>query len=102
VTNWQPLAALESAKPLTQASAVHSCGFARQRQYGWSSDTRERRRDGGGTGLGGRTVYWAGSVCVLGSECVCVWSSEEECCCVWTSDSDRAKAESRSVSGARH
>jgi hypothetical protein len=43
----QPLAALEPA--------LHSCGFER-RQCGWSSDTSERWRDGGGIGRGGRAV----------------------------------------------
>jgi hypothetical protein len=56
VTSRQPLAALEPAKPLTRASALHSCGFERQRQGAWSSDMSERRQDGGGIGRGKQEV----------------------------------------------
>jgi hypothetical protein len=93
VTNQQPLAALEPAKPLTRAFALHSCGFERQRQRGWSSDTSERRQDGGGMGCGERAV------CV--EQRASAWDVRLAGVCVACGPgSDRAKVESSSASGA--
>jgi hypothetical protein len=92
VRSRQPLASLEPAKPLTRASALDSCGFERQRPCGWSSDTSERRRDGGGIGRG------VGAVCV--EQRASVWDVRLAGVCVACGPgSDRMKVEGSSASG---
>jgi len=64
VTSRQPLAALEPAKPLTHSFYCAQL-WLRETKCGWSSDTREQRRNGGGLAEASNSVLCGEGQCVL-------------------------------------